>query len=66
MSDDKKERQAGYVRAHYEKRRAAGDVKTNVWLTPAAVTALDAAMKEHKKSKEDTINQALLEMAERI
>lgn len=63
MNDDKKERQAGYVKTYYDKRKAKGDVKTNVWLTPAAAQALDDAMKKNKKTKEETINQALLELA---
>ncbi len=66
MSDDKKERQAGYVKAHYDRRKAAGDVKTNIWLTPAAAKALEYAMKANKTSKEATISQALIEMAERL
>lgn len=66
MSDDKKARQYGYVKKYDAKRKAAGDVKTNIWLTPAATQALNAAMEANKKSKEDTINQALLELAAKL
>lgn len=63
---DKKERQRGYARTHYEKRRDAGYVKTIVWLTAEASDALDRAIKASGKSKESTVNLAIIEMAARL
>lgn len=66
MSEDQKERQAGYVKAHYDKRKAAGDVRATIWLSPTAAKAMEDAMKANKTSKEETIHQALVELAERL
>lgn len=63
---DKKERQRGYSKAHYEKRREAGDVRAIVWLNAEAADALDLAVKAIGKSKEAAVNQAIIEMAARL
>lgn len=57
------ERQAGYARKYYDKRKARGDVKATIWLSAAAASALNAAMENTSKSKEELINQAIIDMA---
>lgn len=66
MSEDKKERQRGYSRTHYEKRREAGGVRTIVWLTADSSNALEKAAEALGKSKEATVNQAIIEMTARM
>ena len=57
-SDD---RQRGYVRKHYEARKAEGKVKCSFWLTPEAAEALEYLMSTQPgMSKTDVINRALI------
>lgn len=56
-SDD---RQRGYVRKHYEARKAEGKVKLSFWLEPAASEALEYLLaSEPNMTKGEVINRAL-------
>lgn len=57
-----KERQAGYAKTYYDKRKAKGDVKATIWLSAAAASALNTAMEKGGKPKEEIINKAIIEM----
>lgn len=59
-NSDKDDRQRGYVRKHYEKRKEAGMVKCSFWLEPAAAEALEYLLQsEPNMTKGEVINRAL-------
>lgn len=59
-SEQKDDRQRGYVKKHYEARKAEGKVKCSFWLEPAAADALAYLMaRQPELTKGEVINKAL-------
>ena len=60
-SEQKDDRQRGYVKKHYEARKAEGKVKCSFWLEPAAAEALAYLMANNPQlTKAGAINGALV------
>ena len=64
-TSDKDQRQRGYVKKFYDRRKEAGETRISLWLKPEGAEALDklAAMFPGM-SKSDLVNRALVLAAE--
>ena len=54
-----------YQKAFYDRRKEAGETRVQLWLSPAALLALDELTATTGKTKQQVIEKALKQLRER-
>ena len=66
MTEQKNVRQREYTKKFYDKRRAEGWSKSDIWLQPDGREAMETAIKLTGQQKHEVVNKALVMFADSL